>query len=397
MYGFTDDELLKFRLLADGVRVSDAARVAWQERFGGPLTLAEYATTSGVAIVLPGHLYVNAPLEDDDRLPELVVGDGGFVVRDGSRDVPIDVIPVPAVTDDLQVDGLDGTEQPNSNYGVTHTDRVRVSPIAGCAWKCHFCDLPFEFAYRKKHADNLLNTILAAERDPLSPARHVLVSGGTPRAPVKDRPGRPGTNDEAWIDGVFEHLATHSPLPVDIMLPPRKDLGHPAWLRSIGVNMLSINLEVSDPARAKVIAPAKSKVGRGHTLDYIERAVEAFGVGYVQSLVVFGEAIEPNESTLQGVRDLVDRGCVPVLSAFRPHHRTPLADAPAATFEEMASMYRRTLDICDASEFDIRPGPRCIACHHNTATLPDDSGFYIGQDDDITGGRWAKASSAPAT
>lgn len=394
MHGFTDDELLKFRLLADGIRVSERAHADWREQFGGPLTLAEYATTSGVAVELPGELYVNAPLAADERLPELISTSDGFAVIDAGRHVPVNVIPVPARTNDLQIDGLDGTEQPHANYGVTHTDRVRVSPIAGCAWKCHFCDLPYEFAYRKKHEENLLRVIQAAETDPLSPARHVLVSGGTPRAPINDRPGRPGSNDEAWIDGVFEFLAANSPLPVDIMLPPRKNLDHPAWLRSIGVNMLSINLEVSDPGRAKLIAPAKAKVGRDHTLDYIERAVEAFGVGYVQSLVVFGEAIESNESTLRGVQDLVDRGCVPVLSAFRPHHRTPLANAPAASYDEMVSVYRAALDICERSEHAVKPGPRCVACQHNTATLPDSSGFYLGLDDDITGGRWDSISSA---
>ena len=116
----------------------------------------------------------------------------------------------------------------------------------------------------------------------------------------------------------------------------------------------------------------------------------------MQSLVVFGSAIEPAGSTLRGVQDLVDRGCVPVLSAFRPHHRTPLADSPAATYEEMVSLYAAALEICAASEHDVRPGPRCVACHHNTATIPDDSGFYIRADDDITGGRWQGSSSAPA-
>ena len=45
---------------------------------------------------------------------------------------------------------MTGELHPLTRFGVTHTDRVRVSPIEGCAWKCHFCDLPYEFAYRKK-------------------------------------------------------------------------------------------------------------------------------------------------------------------------------------------------------------------------------------------------------
>lgn len=380
----TFEELLKFRLLADGMRVEAAASAAWRERYSGPMTLAEYATTSGVSLVLPGELYVNAPLAAGEDLPELRHGADGFFVAADGVEVPVQTIPVPAFHERTQVDLYNGVEQPYTNFGVTHTDRVRVSPITGCAWKCHYCDLPYEFKYRKRHRDNMLAVVLAAQDDPAAPARHVLVSGGTPRAPMPDRPGRPGHDDEAWIDDVYAYLAEHSPLPVDVMMPPRRDLGHPAWLRSAGVNAVSINLEVSDPDRARAIAPVKAKLGRDHALDYIEAAVEAFGVGFVQSLLVFGSAIEPLESTLEGVQDLVDRGCVPVLSAFRPHHLTPLADAPAATYDEMVEAYLRTLEICERADNGVLPGPRCVPCHHNTVTLPGDSAFYVGLDGDLS-------------
>lgn len=381
---FTPQELLKFRLLADGVRVDGTAERAWTERFAGPLTLAEYATTSGVSLVLPSDLYVNAPVSVCDDVPELRVYGNDFVVVTDGTEVSVDPVPVPAFHELTQPDVLDGSLQPYTNYGVTHTDRCRVSPIAGCAWKCHFCDLPYEFAYRKRHRDNMLKVILVAAEDPLVPARHVLISGGTPRAPLPAQPGRPAMDDEAWLDDVYAYLAEHSPLPVDVMMPPRRDPQHAAWLRSVGINMVSINLEVSDPDRARTLAPAKSRLGREYALDYIERAVQAFGVGFVQSLIVFGSIIEPIESTLRGVQDLVARGCIPVLSPFRPHHLTPLAQAPSATFEEIVEVYAGALEICDRADNGVRPGPRCIPCHHNTATVPEDSSFYVGLEGDLT-------------
>jgi hypothetical protein len=161
------------------------------------------------------------------------------------------------------------------------------------------------------------------------------------------------------------------------MLPPRTDLGHPARLREMGINMVSINLEIYDTDRVRALAPAKARVGAAHTLDYIERAVEAFGVGAVQSLVVLGSAIEPVDSTLAAVRALAERGCIPVLSPFRPHAATPLADAAPASLAEVMDAYARAREICDQVGEGVRPGPRCIACQHNTATLPDGSDFYI--------------------
>jgi hypothetical protein len=385
----SEDQQLKLRLMAAGMRVEAPAEEAWRERYSGPLTLAEYATTSGVTVVLPGSLYVNVPLANPGAdVPALHFDGDRFVIVEIGREVPVEVVPVPAYHDQDYVDELDGQTYPVTRLGVTHTDRIRVSPIEGCAWKCKFCDLPFELRYRRKSAQQLLDLILTAEHDELTPARHVLISGGTP-----------GGRHEPWIDEVYAFIAARSPLPVDVMMPARADLAYPARLRSVGVNSVSINLEISDPIRAREVTPDKARIrlsdrtnvgARQHYLDYIERAVESFGIGHVQSLMVFGATIEPLDSTLRGVRDLVDRGCVPVLSPFRPHPSTPLGDRPPATFDEMAEVYERTLDICEQADNGVLPGPRCIPCQHNTVTFPLDGPFHVGLDGDLT------ASCAPS-
>ena len=127
MATFTPEELLKFRLLADGIRVHESARTAWRERFDGPLTLAEYATTSGVSLVIAGDLYVNAPLATAiaNDAPLLRFVDDTFVIDDGTL-TTVGVIPVPAFHTATLTDTTTGIAQPVTNYGVTHTDRVRI-------------------------------------------------------------------------------------------------------------------------------------------------------------------------------------------------------------------------------------------------------------------------------
>lgn len=370
----TPVERLKFYLLSEGLTVEEEAKEAWIDLYGPPLSLSEYASTSGLGLVLPGELYVNAPFTHPaSTIPaaKLLYDDGFLVSYEGAM-IPARPIPVPAYH---QVTYTDDTgTYAYTDLGVTHTDRCRVSPIAGCAWKCQFCDLPYEFRYRKKPRSELLNVITLAEADHLTPARHVLISGGTPRRA-----------DEPWIDGIYAHLAANTVVPVDVMMPPRRDPGYPRWLRDAGINALSVNMEVSDWDRAEAVAPNKARLmGRNDFLVYVEHAVDAFGIGFVQSLLVIGSAMEPSESTLNGIADLANRGCIPVLSPFRPHLATPMAREAAATFEEMTMIYEEALRICSEAGTGVRPGPRCIPCHHNTVALPDGSEFYVPIDGDLT-------------
>ncbi len=374
MSTLTPVQKLKLYILANGIRISPHAEAAWHQLYKGPMTLNEYVSTSGVCLHTVDGVYMNAPfLEDFTRGTQALLDfDGEFFIVHGSLHVPVVVDPVPAFH--LKTYTVDGVELPYTNHGVAHTDRCRVSPVGGCAWKCTFCDLPYEHRYIKKTAAQLLEVIELAVKDPVLPSRHVIISGGTPRR-----------RDEAWIDEVYAEVTRKSPVPVDVMMPARHDMGYPAWLKSVGVNMISVNLEISDPGQALVITPHKAKqLGRQHYLDYIEKCVEAFGVGFVQSLMVFGWSVESTRSTLEGVQDLVDRGCIPVLSPFRPDAGTPMGLMPPASEEEMTRVYEASLEICERSGTGLRPGPRCIACHHNTVAFSDGSSFFVDSHGDLT-------------
>lgn len=55
-----DIELLKIGLLAKGMQVSESARRAIEGDEKRPLTLADYASTSGIAMQLEQDIWVNA-------------------------------------------------------------------------------------------------------------------------------------------------------------------------------------------------------------------------------------------------------------------------------------------------------------------------------------------------
>lgn len=64
---------------------------------------------------------------------------------------------------------------------------------------------------------------------------------------------------------------------------------------------------------------------------FIRKAVAVFGQGKIRSSLVVG--LEDKEDTLAGVRELVDCGCIPVLSAFVPAQSTFMEQYPAPETE----------------------------------------------------------------
>jgi len=361
-------EKLKIALMTYGVSISNKDVITKIEQLSKsrPLTLADYATTSGITLLLEGDIWVNAPIIQYNpnfvkkaKCSLVIDNDELCVVSDELGILSkVSIIPVPDYFNKRLSNGKLVTE-----YGVTHSDRIRISPIEGCAYRCKFCDLSQKFAYRKKRVDELIESISIALNDPVLPAKHIMISGGTPML-----------EDYNYLLDIYRRIPLSFPEhPVDIMMTPIKGLMDPVRLRSFGIKGLSINLEIYNRKIAKSLIPQKASITRKTWFESIEKAVEVFERGEVRSMLLLG--LEPIEDTLRGVEELAKRGCVPVLSPFRPDPSTVMRDVspPSAVFLE--EVYKRAKDI--ANKYDTNLGPRCIPCQHNTLTFPDDTEFYF--------------------
>jgi len=161
---------------------------------------------------------------------------------------------------------------------------------------------------------------------------------------------------------------------VDVMMVPSPGLLDPQALLDSGVNELAINLEMYNEEYSRRFMPGKWKIGRNQVLAFIAKAVEIFGGNRIRSLLLVG--LEPVEDTLRGVEALAQRGCEPVLSPFRPDPMTPLRHFKPPSVEVLIDAYERSVEI--AGRFGVRLGPKCVPCHHNTLSFPDESGYYVG-------------------
>lgn len=364
----TPAETMKFALFFGGITVSAEAESFVKRPYGDrPLTLADYASTSGISLMLDGDVWVNAPISAHN--PNMVFNPRHELRMEGEqlfvRDIDCGIeiaarfVPVPAYHNQRNTDGELFTD-----YVHTHTDRARIAPIRGCAMRCQFCDIPYEFKgrYFKKPVANLLAAAVQAINDPVQPAMHLLISGGTP-----------GLRDYAYLREVYRCVISElKGVAIDIMMAPIPGVIDLDELSECGVNELSLNIEIWDLERARLIMPEKYRMGRTSYLDFIGASVDRLGRGRVRSILMVG--LEEHDSTLAGVDALAKVGCIPVLSPFRPDPITDLASLPPPSVDEMIRIFLEATEI--ASRYGIKLGPRCIPCSHNTMTLADGSGDY---------------------
>ena len=196
-------EETKIRLMVEGMALDSSV----QNLVPGPLTLAEYASTSGMILVLPNEVWVNAPIAEHN--PNFVVGPSivlsahgdELVLQVDEEEIPVRFSPVPQVHEAMSRLGA-----------VIHADRVRISPVSGCATTCLFCNIPYEDRYQRREVADLLEGIELALRDEAVPAQHVLISGGTPRL-----------GDHEWMNKVYERVTNTVNPNVDIKMRPEKE------------------------------------------------------------------------------------------------------------------------------------------------------------------------------
>ncbi len=363
-------ERLKVELMSEGLFIDPETQRALVETENTPLTLADYASTSGVTLKLPGDVWVNAPISEfnpnfvEAPSSRLVIEGGETYIVNRGEAQPVEFIQVPSYHDKKLKDG-----SPVKWIAITHSDRVRLSPVKGCAIQCDFCDIPFdrqptEPRYRgQKLINNILEATGVALEDPVLPAQHVLISGGTP-----------SRRDYGYENEVYEKVVLENPgIDVDVMMVPMPGLLDVKHLGRIGIHGLSINLELWNRDIALRTMRSKAKASRELYFDFIEKAAQEFGPGNVRSLLLVG--IEPIEDTLRGVEALAERGCDPVLSPFRPDPITPLRDMPPPTSADLLEVWQRSLEI--VRKYDgVKLGPRCIPCMHNTLTFADGTEDY---------------------
>lgn len=359
---------LKLRLMQQGAEFTAAARkTMYRSRFG-VITFSDYATTGGVVAVLDERVYVNIPVKFQGTPFIVDIFEDKLMLKYDNKamETSFRIIPVPKYA--LDVERL-SDDTPVRELVMTHADRVRISPVQGCSYHCSFCTSNAAY-YKEISCEQLDQAFNIALNDPYNKPRHVLISGGTPNEEA---------DSYAWIDDIYRYFPRNYPqFDFDVMLSPRgmrpeqtSSKDYDEFLRYLhdecGVKTLSVNLELYNDRFRERFIPNKATVGKDNYYRFILQAVEVFGAKSVRSSLVVG--LEPEEDTLNGVRALLDCGCLPVLSAFVPAPGTDMANYPAPSVAFLLETVMKAAEM--AREANLQLGPLCRPCTHNSITIEE--------------------------
>lgn len=357
---------LKVELLSKGLRIEDSAQQSVLD--AKPALRVRSGSCGGLDVILPGGVYVNCPVHEafaaESPFQLRWTGHQLVVSRTAGQtacEVPVSLVPTPTYYARFDAHGL-----PLSRIGQVCADRLGIGLTNNCFYwrsaerRCKFCSIGLNLRseQRDKTADQIEEVVSAAYTDPVAPARHLLLGGGTPDGPDAGA---------ARIADAARRVKQRWAQPVYAMIVPPANDSSIDMLKEAGVDELGMNLELFNSEFAARIVPGKAHlIGLGRYIRALEHAVTVFGRLNARSIMVVG--LEPMEATLAGVELLASIGVMPILSPFRPMTGTELEHQPRPEAEWLWELTLAASEV--ASRFGLPLGPVCIPCQENTLNLP---------------------------
>lgn len=367
LYGSDDFSrigLLKFEMLADGLRVSPEAQKQI-ELSKGPIRTRSGAS-GGLDLILPFGIYVNAPiLESFATKSPLILDiiDNKLVIKRGEDVLTFaELQPIPRYYNLHTSDGL-----PMKRVGqLCSGDRFCYGMTGTYCWfwkserRCLYCSIGLnkDQDANQKTIKQLIEVLGVAISDPVLPAKHILLGGGTPEG--DDMGAILASQLCREIKKVYNtscYVMISAPLKNEYI-----DL-----LRDSGADELGINLEFYSESAWEQFIPGKNKyIGRKRYFNALEYSVKVFGPINTRSILIVG--LEQPENTIEGAVSLAEMGIMPILSPFRPLTGSRLENTRGFSYQMNWDIYQEIHS--RISTFGIPTGPTCIPCQNNVLALP---------------------------
>lgn len=227
--------------------------------------------------------------------------------------------------------------------------------------QCLFCNLvatstTYNSVLRKKDADDIGEVAEVAFSE--GNVRHVLLTGGC-------------FNHQKEIDlvsNIVKSIKEHtgfSTVPGTILPSPPRSIQEIQKYHDSGIKAMGFSMEIWDEKLYQAICPGKAKsVSHEAFVDSIRNAVKVFGEGNVYGVFVMG--LEPRETFLEGVRELVGLGANIVPFVWSPNPGSKLSGHRAPTSKWYTDTITEASEIVAEANVPAGTENHCYKCDGNS-------------------------------
>jgi len=179
--------------------------------------------------------------------------------------------------------------------------------------QCQYCVLGYEKGVEFKQVDEVVETVQTAVKEKQS--YYVHLTGGNTFAPDHGI-----SYYEKYVKAIRKKNTT---VPISLEISPPDDVNWIDKLVASGASGFSINIEIWDEAKRKIVCPGKSQIKRDRYYEAWQRGVQLLGKFKISSMLIVG--LDRPESIKKGITALIQLGVKPTLIPFRPFSRSLLS------------------------------------------------------------------------
>jgi len=263
------------------------------------------------------------------------------------------------------------------SFSSLHDKLLILHPLMGCGFfanqgqACQYCQY-----------DSMLNEAIPPLRDPLELVEVVRAALAEREVDTVYLYNGHVPGDQAGLDRLVSlitllrrHLG-HQQIALETVAP--RDTSMIDDLYAAGLDVLICNLELFDEDKFATVCPGKQAEGGQeaiwHTLGH---AASVFREGAVVSHLILG--LEPLQSTISGMKALVEHGIAPLLIPFRPLPGTPLENKPLPDMHVAEQAFLALYDILATSGL-----PTHRLRYMGRVLTPMESRVLVGRDVSLT-------------
>lgn len=358
--------LLKLEIFSYGLRIDPSCNL---EKDARTILRTRGGLGSGLELYLPGKYYVNAPLYEKfvEKSPYSIkkVSSEYFIFKNEEMITKVFLPPRPKFYDLKTTTG-----KKMSRIAVMQGTYLAVYPTSICQFwtmkpkqNCQFCSIGLNLGNNEdldKSVLEVLEVVEAARQEEKITFVH-FNSGFNYGKEVHD------------ILPYIEAVKKKTGLLVGVQIPPIKDLKKYDKLKKIGVDHISICLEIYNPNNFAKYCPGKNHfLGQDTFLSAIEYASKVFGKGRVAGEIIVG--LEPVSDSIKAVEKFAQLGAVSTVCVFRPCIGTDLEKLSPPEPREVSRVFQRMYEVCVEKNIPIDIAPNVKV---SLVVLPYEGRFFV--------------------